>query len=151
MTRVVFWLSALVVLYVYIGYPVLLAAWGRIRPKPVHPHFTEPPVSVILAVRDEAEALERKIANLRSLDYPASHLQIVVVCDGRKAIILENVGDEAYPDLRTKSALAAEDASTAALGTDRPGRVHQRFGEARSAVEQTEIPAASVPNPQSKN
>jgi cellulose synthase/poly-beta-1,6-N-acetylglucosamine synthase-like glycosyltransferase len=40
-------------------------------------------VSVIIAVRDEAEALERKIANLRSLDYPASLLQIVVVSDGR--------------------------------------------------------------------
>jgi protein required for attachment to host cells len=62
----------------------------------------------------------------------------VVVCDGRKSIVLENVGDEAYPDLRTKSALEAEAAPTSALGADRPGRVHQRFGEARSAVEQTD-------------
>ena len=35
----------------------------------------------------------------------------VVVCDGRKTIILENVGDEEYPDLRTMSALEAEDAA----------------------------------------
>jgi cellulose synthase/poly-beta-1,6-N-acetylglucosamine synthase-like glycosyltransferase len=83
MTRTIFWLSGAVVVYVYIGYPLLLAVWSRLRPRPVHPHFTEPPVSVIVAVRDEAEALERKIANLRSLDYPASHLQIVIVCDGR--------------------------------------------------------------------
>lgn len=62
----------------------------------------------------------------------------VVVCDGRKTIVLENVGDEEYPDLRTRSALEAEDAPTSALGTDRPGRVHQRFGEARSGVEQTD-------------
>ena len=79
----IFWASALVVLYVYIGYPLLLLVWSRLRPKPVHGHQNEPPVSVILAVRDEAEALERKIANLRSLDYPKSHLQIVVVSDGR--------------------------------------------------------------------
>jgi cellulose synthase/poly-beta-1,6-N-acetylglucosamine synthase-like glycosyltransferase len=79
----IFWASAAVVLYVYIGYPVLLLVWSRLRPKPVHLHAGEPPVSVIIAVRDEAEALERKIANLRSLDYPASHLQIVVVSDGR--------------------------------------------------------------------
>lgn len=62
----------------------------------------------------------------------------VVVCDGRKTIVLENIGDEQYPDLRTRSALEAEDAPTSALGTDRPGRVHQRFGEARSGVEQTD-------------
>lgn len=62
----------------------------------------------------------------------------VVVCDGRKSIVLENIGDEAYPDLRTRSALEAEAAPTSELGADRPGRVHQRFGEARSAVEQTD-------------
>jgi len=83
MTPWIFWASAAIVLYVYIGYPVLLLVWSRLRPKPVHLHAGEPPVSVIIAVVDEAEALDRKIANLRSLDYPASHLQIVVVSDGR--------------------------------------------------------------------
>jgi cellulose synthase/poly-beta-1,6-N-acetylglucosamine synthase-like glycosyltransferase len=82
MTQAIFWASAAVVLYVYMGYPVLLLVWSRLRPRPVHTHVDEPPVSVIIAVRDEAEPLERKIANLRSLDYPASHLQIVVVSDG---------------------------------------------------------------------
>lgn len=62
----------------------------------------------------------------------------VVVCDGRKTIVLENIGDEQYPDLRTRSALEAEDAPTSALGTDRPGRVHQSVGSARSGVEQTD-------------
>ena len=62
----------------------------------------------------------------------------VVVCDGRKTVILENIGDEQYPDLRTKSAIEVEDAPTSALGTDRPGRVHQSVGSARSGVEQTD-------------
>lgn len=62
----------------------------------------------------------------------------VVVCDGRKTIVLENIGDEQYPDLRTRSAIEAEDAPTSALGTDRPGRVHQSVGTARSSVEQTD-------------
>jgi cellulose synthase/poly-beta-1,6-N-acetylglucosamine synthase-like glycosyltransferase len=96
MTRAVFWASAAVVVYVYFGYPLLLLAWSRLRPKPVHAHPDEPPVSVIIAVRDEAEALERKIANLRSLDYPASHLQIVVVSDGNNrqtaAVLRRNGG-----------------------------------------------------------
>jgi cellulose synthase/poly-beta-1,6-N-acetylglucosamine synthase-like glycosyltransferase len=87
MTPWIFWASAAVVLYVYLGYPLLLVVWSRLRPKPVRLQGGEPPVSVILAVRDEAEALDRKIANLRSLDYPRTHLQIVVVSDGRNANI----------------------------------------------------------------
>ena len=91
-----FWASAAIVLYVYIGYPVLLLVWSRLRPRPVRQHATEPPVSIILAVRDEAEALERKIANLRSLDYPAALMQIVVVSDGHHrqtaAVLRRNVG-----------------------------------------------------------
>ncbi len=96
MMAAIFWLATAVVLYVYVGYPVLLLAWSRLRPRPVHPHASEPPVSVVLAVRDEAEALERKIANLRSLDYPAALMQIVVVSDGHHrqtaAVLRRNVG-----------------------------------------------------------
>jgi cellulose synthase/poly-beta-1,6-N-acetylglucosamine synthase-like glycosyltransferase len=97
MMPIIFWTSAAVVLYVYFGYPLLLLVWSRLRPKPVHALAAdEPPVSVIIAVRDEAEALERKIANLRSLDYPTSHLQIVVVSDGHHrrtaAVLRRNVG-----------------------------------------------------------
>jgi len=62
----------------------------------------------------------------------------VVVCDGRKEVVLENIGDEQFPDLRTRSAIEAEAAPTSALGTERPGRVHQRVGPSRSAVEQTD-------------
>ena len=62
----------------------------------------------------------------------------VVVCDGRKSIVLENIGDKEHPDLRTKSAVESDGAPTSALGTDRPGRVHQSVGSSRSSVEQTD-------------
>jgi cellulose synthase/poly-beta-1,6-N-acetylglucosamine synthase-like glycosyltransferase len=78
----IFWGCAFVVAYVYVGYPAVLYVWSRLAPKPVHPEAAEPPVSVIVAVRGEAQSLERKIENLRSLDYPASLLQIVIVSDG---------------------------------------------------------------------
>ena len=82
MMEAIFWISVAVVLYVYVGYPLVLLVWSRLAPRPVRPHAGEPPVSVVIAVRDEAEALDRKIANLRSLDYPTTRLQIVVVSDG---------------------------------------------------------------------
>ena len=62
----------------------------------------------------------------------------IVVCDGRKALILENLGDRMFPNLHTKEVHEHEDKSTAAQGSDSPGRVHQSFGGAHSSVEQTD-------------
>lgn len=62
----------------------------------------------------------------------------VVVCDGSKALILENAGDALHPDLRTRQVLEQENPSTAEQGTDRPGRSHSSVGPGRSAVNQTD-------------
>jgi protein required for attachment to host cells len=62
----------------------------------------------------------------------------VVVCDGRKALILENIGDQAFPNLRTKEIREHKERRTSAQGSDAPGRVHQSVGSAHSSVEQTD-------------
>jgi protein required for attachment to host cells len=62
----------------------------------------------------------------------------VVVCDGRKALILENEGDATFPNLRTKETHEHEDSKTSEQGADRPGRVHESMGSSRSGVEQTD-------------
>jgi protein required for attachment to host cells len=62
----------------------------------------------------------------------------VVVCDGAKALVLENVGDEKFPNLRTKEVYQQEDPPTHEQGTDAPGRSFQSVGTARSAMEQTD-------------
>lgn len=74
------------------------------------------------------------------------HGDWVVVCDGRKALILTNAGDELYPNLKTLEVREHDDPPTHALGTDRPGRVHSAAATgraARSAVEQTDWHDAS--------
>ena len=62
----------------------------------------------------------------------------VVVCDGGKALILENQGDGKFPNLRMHKTWEHEDPKTSELGTDRPGRVHESATTGRSAVEQTD-------------
>ena len=62
----------------------------------------------------------------------------VVVCDGAKALVLENAGDEMFPNLKTKEVYTQEDPKTREQGTDAPGRVQQSVGTMRSAVEQTD-------------
>jgi protein required for attachment to host cells len=62
----------------------------------------------------------------------------VVVADGARALILENVGDSKFPDLRTKEVFRQPDAKTSELGTDLPGRAFNSVGSNRSAMEQTD-------------
>jgi protein required for attachment to host cells len=62
----------------------------------------------------------------------------VVICDGAKALVLENVGDEKFPNLRTKEVYQQDDPPTHEQGTDAPGRSFQSVGTARSAMEQTD-------------
>ena len=62
----------------------------------------------------------------------------VVVCDGAKSLLLENKGDEMFPNLETLSVRAQENPATAAQGAEPPGRVHASAGTHRSSVEQTD-------------
>jgi protein required for attachment to host cells len=62
----------------------------------------------------------------------------VVVCDGAKALVLQNAGSRATPNLKTKEVYEHADPKTSDIGTDRPGRAHSSVGHGRSAVEQTD-------------
>ncbi|WP_229266730.1 host attachment protein [Leptospira sp. severe_002] len=62
----------------------------------------------------------------------------LVVADGGKALILENIGDALYPNLRTKEVFEHNGSRTNEIGTDRPGRSFSSVGPGRSAMEQTD-------------
>jgi cellulose synthase/poly-beta-1,6-N-acetylglucosamine synthase-like glycosyltransferase len=81
-----FWVSAIVVLYVYAGYPLLLAAWARVagappRRGPADGARRWPSISIIVAARNEAARLPARIENLFALPYPGPR-EIIVVSDG---------------------------------------------------------------------
>jgi protein required for attachment to host cells len=62
----------------------------------------------------------------------------VVVCDGKKALVLENAGDEKFLNLKTRQVYEHPDLKTHELGTDAPGRSISSVGSGRSAMEQTD-------------
>jgi protein required for attachment to host cells len=66
------------------------------------------------------------------------HGEWIVVCDGAKALVLENTGDVKFPNLKTVQVFEQKDLPTHLLGTDAPGRSHSSMGNGRSAVEQTD-------------
>jgi protein required for attachment to host cells len=66
------------------------------------------------------------------------HGEWVVVCDGAKALVLENTGDAKFPNLKTVEVFEQKDLATHELGAERPGRTHSSVGHGRSSVEQTD-------------
>jgi biofilm PGA synthesis N-glycosyltransferase PgaC len=81
-----FWFSALVLVYTYIGYPLLLFVWvswkerGRSRKATTVEHW--PSVTLIVAAYNEDQCIAAKLDNSLALDYPSEQLEIWVVSDG---------------------------------------------------------------------
>jgi cellulose synthase/poly-beta-1,6-N-acetylglucosamine synthase-like glycosyltransferase len=82
---VLFWISALIVTYVYVGYPCLLALWAKAADRrPRRSGFKAgrwPSISIVIAARNEAARLPARIANLLNQEYPGRR-EIIVVSDG---------------------------------------------------------------------
>ena len=72
-------------------------------------------------------------------DLSIHHGEWVVVCDGAKALVLENTGDAKFPNLKTLEVFEQKDLATHELGTDPPGRAYSSVGHgSRSSIEQTD-------------
>lgn len=76
-----FWCCLVITAYAYFGYPVALSLLPRRPFQPGEAATIAPTVSIIIAARNEAANLPRKLENLRRLDYPADRLQIVIASD----------------------------------------------------------------------
>jgi len=77
----VFWLSAVALLYTYVGYPLLLALVSLIRPRAVCRAEYQPFVSVLITAYNEERDLAAKLENTLALDYPPQLLEILVASD----------------------------------------------------------------------
>jgi cellulose synthase/poly-beta-1,6-N-acetylglucosamine synthase-like glycosyltransferase len=79
--RIVFWVALGALVWTHAAYPAAAAALSRARRRTVRKAGCEPTVAVIVAAHNEESVIERRIANLRALDYPAEKLQLVVTSD----------------------------------------------------------------------
>jgi biofilm PGA synthesis N-glycosyltransferase PgaC len=82
---VVFWVSALLVVYIYAGYPCLASAWAGLSERRRGRRTCEPrrwpSLSIVVAARNEAQRLPARVVNLIEQDYPGPR-EIIVVSDG---------------------------------------------------------------------
>lgn len=78
------WACAAIVVYVYVGYPLLLATLARLFARPTTPKDNEtftPSVTLLISAYNEREVIKTKIRNSLELDYPAEQLEVLVVSD----------------------------------------------------------------------
>ena len=87
-----FWISAGLLVYTHLGYPVLLWVLARLQDGEEPPQTAPeslPMVSLIVAAHDEEASIVRWVRSTLAFDYPRERLEVVVVSDGSTDRTLE--------------------------------------------------------------
>ena len=82
--KTIFIFSAVFILYTYLGYPTYLIIKSKLHPRFVRKGFKGalPSVSIVIAAKNEANNIERRLENLLEVEYPVHLYEIIVVSDG---------------------------------------------------------------------
>jgi cellulose synthase/poly-beta-1,6-N-acetylglucosamine synthase-like glycosyltransferase len=79
--ELLFWLSVLLVLYIYIGYPLLLKLLPKRPPLLSSEAVQSPKVTVLIPAFNEAAVIDATIRNKLEQNYPADCLEVIVISD----------------------------------------------------------------------
>lgn len=82
MAEFLFYLSIVLIIYTYFGYPMVLFFLSLLINKEVKRGGITPEVTVIIPVHNEESIIGTKIRNCLDFDYPRNKLKIVVASDG---------------------------------------------------------------------
>ncbi len=77
-----FFLSVTLIIYTYLGYPILVFLISLFRNRRVHKGDDEPDVTILIAAYNEATSIEETLRNKIELEYPKDKLEIIVISDG---------------------------------------------------------------------
>lgn len=104
--------SLLGIAFTFVGYPLAIWLLAQLAPRPVAAAAWQPSVDVVVVAHNDCAALQAKLANLRSLDYPTDRLRIHLASDGSEDLTAEflrrirddRVAIHIFPVRRGKSA-----------------------------------------------
>ncbi len=103
MATVLLWAAVALVLYTYIGYPVLLWLAAHLWPLPVPVPLADehlPSVSVLIAAHNEEQHIAAKLANCAAVDYPPDRIEFLIGSDGSHDATNALVRAHAAPNVR---------------------------------------------------
>jgi len=102
--------ASLVLLYIWIGYPIVLLFLSKFFSRRINRRVLDPSprVSIIIAVRNEEKNVAAKLANCASLDYTQDRLEFLIVSDNSTDQTEEIVRNLASLDPRIRLLSASE-------------------------------------------
>ena len=74
--------SLIALIYIYLGYPLLVYLVSRIRPREVKRGPVEPTVTILITAYNEERDIRQKLENTLKIDYPSEKLEILAASDG---------------------------------------------------------------------
>lgn len=80
--QAIFWLAVVLIVYTYVGYPMLMWVWASCRRRIDRTARIAPELSILVVAYNESDRIRRRIENLLSLDYPTDRVEIVIASDG---------------------------------------------------------------------
>src|SRR2546421_8037265 len=80
--QIIFWIGLATLIYVYVGYPLLVYLVSRVFPKKIIEGDIEPTVTVLITAFNEEAAIREKLENTLAIAYPPDKLEILVASDG---------------------------------------------------------------------
>ena len=95
-----FWIACAIIVYAYLGYPLLLRLLAKVRPRPIRVADCGLTFSIVIAGRNEEANLTRKIPNLLGLAGLSNCREIVIASDGSTddtVRVIREAGGKAVP------------------------------------------------------
>ena len=116
----IFYLSALMCIYSYFLYPMILKLIPSRSLQSSHQEgdFSFPDISLIITVHNEEHRIRQKLENTLALDYPRDHLEIIVASDfsaDATDSIVESYGDQGVRLVRADQRKGKEYAQLCAI------------------------------------
>jgi len=79
--KILFWLSFILVVFVYFGYPLFLFLLTLFIKKPVKKGEIAPFITIVIPAHNEEKVIAEKMQNTLALDYPKDNLEVIVISD----------------------------------------------------------------------
>ena len=101
--QLILWSSSGIVLYAYVGYPLVLWLAAKFSTKPGPPPIETgdlPFVSLIIAAYKEDKVIVRRLTNALGLNYPPEKYEVLIGCDGNEDLTGELVKTFDDPRIR---------------------------------------------------
>ena len=83
MIEIIFYISIFLILYAYVGYPLLLAIWSSLKQKADYSSDAKklPKISMLISAFNEEDVISEKLENIKAMNYPAHLLEVFIGSD----------------------------------------------------------------------